>query len=69
MVVFTPQRNSTGDGPCASRGGDAEDFDGEFLVRNIFLSVDPAMRRDDVDKSTYWPRIEGDTMRAFSVER
>src|ERR1700739_4112967 len=42
--------------------------DGEFLVRNIFLSADPAMRGWIADKSTYWPRIEvGDTMRAFAV--
>ena len=42
--------------------------DGEFLVRNEFLSADPAMRGWIADKSTYWPRIEvGDTMRAFSV--
>jgi NADPH-dependent curcumin reductase CurA len=42
--------------------------DGEFLVRNQFLSADPAMRGWIADKSTYWPRIEvGDTMRAFSV--
>lgn len=42
--------------------------DGEFLIRNSFLSVDPAMRGWIADKSTYWPRIEvGDTMRAFSV--
>src|SRR5260370_25384347 len=42
--------------------------DDEFLVRNIFLSADPAMRGWIADKSTYWPRIEvGDTMRAFSV--
>jgi NADPH-dependent curcumin reductase CurA len=41
---------------------------GKFLVRNSFLSVDPAMRGWIADKSTYWPRIEvGDTMRAFSV--
>src|SRR6266404_6004741 len=31
--------------------------DGEFLVRNIFLSADPAMRGWIADKSTYWPRI------------
>ena len=43
-------------------------IDGKFLVRNSFLSVDPAMRGWIADKSTYWPRIEvGDTMRAFSV--
>jgi NADPH-dependent curcumin reductase len=42
--------------------------EGKFLVRNSFLSVDPAMRGWIADKSTYWPRIEvGDTMRAFSV--
>jgi NADPH-dependent curcumin reductase CurA len=42
--------------------------DGEFLIRNRFLSADPAMRGWIADKSTYWPRIEvGDTMRAFSV--
>src|ERR1700751_2038502 len=42
--------------------------DGKFLIRNSFLSVDPAMRGWIADKSTYWPRIEvGDTMRAFSV--
>jgi NADPH-dependent curcumin reductase CurA len=42
--------------------------EGQFLVRNEFLSVDPAMRGWIADASTYWPRIEiGDTMRAFSV--
>jgi len=42
--------------------------EGKFLVRNSFVSVDPAMRGWIADKSTYWPRIEvGDTMRAFSV--
>lgn len=40
----------------------------EFLVRNSYLSVDPAMRGWIADTSTYWPRIEvGDTMRAFAV--
>src|SRR6202040_122784 len=40
----------------------------EFLIRNRFLSADPAMRGWIADKSTYWPRIEvGDTMRAFAV--
>jgi hypothetical protein len=43
-------------------------LDGQFLVRNAYLSVDPAMRGWITDKSTYWPRIEvGDTMRAFAV--
>jgi hypothetical protein len=42
--------------------------DGQLLVRNTYLSVDPAMRGWITDKSTYWPRIEvGDTMRAFSA--
>ena len=42
--------------------------DGEFLVRNRYLSVDPAMRGWIADSSTYWPRVEvGETMRAFSV--
>ena len=42
--------------------------DGEFLVRNRILSVDPAMRGWIADTSTYWPRLEvGDTMRAFSA--
>jgi len=42
--------------------------DGQFVVHNEYLSVDPAMRGWIADKSTYWPRIEiGDTMRAFSV--
>src|ERR1700757_2803085 len=42
--------------------------EGEFLIRNRFLSADPAMRGWITDKSNYWPRIEiGDTMRAFSV--
>ena len=57
----------------------AEDFDirladipkpeeGQFLIRNAFVSVDPAMRGWIADKSTYWPRLEvGDTMRAYSV--
>ena len=42
--------------------------EGQFLIRNEFLSVDPAMRGWIADKSNYWPRIEvGDTMRAFSA--
>lgn len=41
---------------------------GQFLIRNSFVSVDPAMRGWIADKSTYWPRLEvGDTMRAYSV--
>ena len=42
--------------------------EGEFLVRNHYLSSDPAARGWIADASTYWPRIEiGDTMRAFAV--
>jgi NADPH-dependent curcumin reductase CurA len=42
--------------------------EGEFLVHNRYLSVDPAMRGWIADSSTYWPRLElGETMRAFSV--
>ena len=42
--------------------------EGQFLIRNSYLSVDPAMRGWIADKSTYWPRLEvGDTMRAYSV--
>src|SRR5882757_7012638 len=42
--------------------------DGEFLVRNGFLSADPAMRGWIADKTNYMPRIEvGETMRAFAV--
>ena len=41
---------------------------GQFLIRNEYLSADPAMRGWIADASTYWPRIEvGDTMRAFSA--
>ena len=41
---------------------------GEFLLRNHYLSADPAMRGWIADTSTYWPRLEvGDTMRAYSV--
>jgi len=45
-----------------------EPADGEFLVRNEYLSVDPAMRGWTADTSTYWPRIEmGETIRAFAA--
>jgi NADPH-dependent curcumin reductase CurA len=45
-----------------------EPAEGEFLVRNEYLSVDPAMRGWIADTSTYWPRIEvGETMRAFAA--
>ena len=40
----------------------------EFLVRNIFLSVDPTMRAWIAGSSPSFPRVEpGETMRAFSV--
>jgi len=42
--------------------------DGEFLVRNQYLSADPAMRGWIADASNYWPQIQiGDTMRAFAA--
>lgn len=41
---------------------------GELLIRNHFLSADPAMRGWISDSSNYWPQIEiSETMRAFSV--
>ena len=58
---------------------DAEDFgirdglvpelaEGEILVRNRYLSADPAMRGWITDASNYWPQIQvGDTMRAFAA--
>ena len=51
------------------RDGDVPEIaDGEFLVRNHYLSTDPAARGWISDASNYWPRIEvGDTMRAFTV--
>lgn len=42
--------------------------DGEFLVRNSFLSVDPAMRGWVNDAPNYLPPVPvGDVMRAFAV--
>ncbi len=51
------------------RDGDVPTIaEGEFLVRNLYLSTDPAARGWIADASNYWPRIEvGDTMRAFAV--
>ena len=41
---------------------------GELLIRNHFLSADPAMRGWIADASNYWPQIQiSETMRAFSV--
>jgi NADPH-dependent curcumin reductase CurA len=42
--------------------------DGEVLIRNHYLSADPAMRGWISDASNYWPQIAiGDTLRAFAV--
>ena len=42
--------------------------DGQFLVRNAYLSVDPAMRGWLLDEGNYLPRVRpGETMRAFAV--
>lgn len=42
--------------------------DGEFLVRNIYLSADPAARGWIVDTGNYVPRVEiGETVRAFAL--
>jgi NADPH-dependent curcumin reductase len=42
--------------------------DGEILVRNHFLSVDPAMRGWISDQSNYSPQIQlGETIRALAV--
>ncbi|MHA6768864.1 NADP-dependent oxidoreductase [Sphingobium ummariense] len=42
--------------------------EGQFLVRNAYLSVDPAMRGWLLDEGNYLPRVEpGETMRAFAV--
>src|SRR5471030_2424066 len=49
-------------------GAIPEIADGELLVRNHYLSADPAMRGWITDASNYWPQIQiGDTMRAFAV--
>ena len=42
--------------------------DGEFLVRNLYLSVDPAMRGWVNDAPNYSPPVPvGDVMRAIAV--
>ena len=53
----------------AIRDGDVPNIvSGEFLIRNHFLSADPAMRGWITDSSNYWPQIQiSETMRAFSV--
>ena len=46
----------------------AEPADGEFLVRNLYLSVDPAMRGWVNDAPNYSPPVPvGDVMRAIAV--
>ena len=41
---------------------------GQILVRNLYLSADPAMRGWIGDASGYWPQIAiGDVMRAFAA--
>lgn len=45
-----------------------EPADGQFLVRNAYLSVDPAMRGWLLDDGNYLARLQpGETMRAFAV--
>ena len=45
-----------------------EPGDGEFLIHNKFLSVDPAMRGWVNDAPNYSPPVPvGDVMRAFAV--
>jgi NADPH-dependent curcumin reductase CurA len=53
----------------AVRDGEAPTIGpGEVLVRNHYLSADPAMRGWITDSSNYWPQIQiGETMRAFAV--
>jgi NADPH-dependent curcumin reductase len=42
--------------------------DGEILIRNHYLSADPAMRGWISDVGGYWPQVAiGETMRAFAV--
>ena len=42
--------------------------EGEVLVKNHYLSADPAMRGWINDSSNYWPQVEiGATLRAFAV--
>lgn len=42
--------------------------DGELLVRNRFVSAEPAMRGWINDTGTYWPPVAiGETMRSFAV--
>jgi NADPH-dependent curcumin reductase CurA len=47
-----------------------EPAEGEFLVRNLYLSLDPAMRVWMVDAPSYVPPVEiGDVMRGACVAR
>lgn len=47
-----------------------EPKEGEFLVRNLFLSLDPANRLWTAESDSYVERVEiGDVMRGFTVGR
>ena len=47
-----------------------EPAEGEFLVRNLYLSLDPAMRTWMVDQPSYVPPVEiGEVMRGACVSR
>src|SRR5690242_9160082 len=42
--------------------------DGAILVRNLYLSADPAMRGWIMDTNNYAPQVQlGETMRAFAA--
>ncbi|KAK6210114.1 nadp-dependent leukotriene b4 12-hydroxydehydrogenase [Colletotrichum tabaci] len=44
--------------------------DGEVLVENLFMSLDPAMRGFLDDTRSYWPPVQiGERMRALTVSR
>jgi len=56
-------------GNFALRDGEVPQIsEGEVLVKNHYLSADPAMRGWINDSSNYWPQVEiGATLRAFAV--
>jgi len=57
--------SASGEFFVARNGGAAE---GEILIRNHYLSADPAMRGWISDVGGYWPQVAiGETMRAFAV--
>jgi N-terminal domain of oxidoreductase len=68
LALLAPKRHLAGDRSFLREADKPSVSDREFLVRNRFLSADPAMRGWIADNSTSWPRMEaGDTMRAFAV--